>query len=222
MRSLSWWRSSGRWGVLCIVVLTALGCTSSLPAPVYGPAVPPVSLTQLRATPEVYMGQTVVLGGEIVRTQPLQDETLLEVLQKPLDTSGQPLMTDQSEGRFLVRCTGFLDPAVYAPGRALTVTGRVEGARTEKIGEHDYRYLLLVCEKLSLWPPRAYLGELVVTPPWAWGYEDPWYETGWAWGWNPYSSSLWIPSHPRFRHHWFSHRHRHHRGPHHRGGSHHR
>jgi len=181
----------------------------------YGPVAPPVSLTQLRATPETSIGQTVVFGGEIVRTQPLQDETLLEVLHKPLDASGQPLMTDQSEGRFLVRCAGFLDPAIYAPGREVTVTGRVEGARTEKIGEYDYRYPLIACEKLSLWPPRAYFGELVVASPWAWWDGDPWYETAWGW-WHP-SSSLWIPSHPRFHHHWFPHR-----GPHHHGVAHHR
>ncbi len=201
MRRLSWQKSLGRWGVLGIVVLAALGCTYALPPAAYQPATPPVSLTQLRATPEAYTGQTMVFGGEIVRTQPLQDETLVEVLHKPLDASGRPLMTDQSEGRFLVRCPSFLDPAIYAPGREITVTGRVEGVRTEKIGEHDYRYALITCERLALWPLRVSLGELAMVYPWAWWYEDPYY--------SPY---LWVPSHPRF------HRHR----GHHRGVAHHR
>jgi len=84
-----------------------------------GPGLLPVSLPQLRATPEAYTGQPVVFGGEIVRTQIRAHETRIAVLHKPLDTTGRPLVTDQSEGRFLVHCPTFLDPALYAPGSRL-------------------------------------------------------------------------------------------------------
>jgi len=220
MAHLSWWKRVRRGGVLGSVMVTALGCPSPRPVAVDEPAALPVSLTQVRATPDAYMGQTVVWGGDIVWTQTLQAETRFEVLQKPLDAAGRPLVTDQSEGHFLVRCATFLDPAIYTSGRERTVTGQVEGARTEKIGEQDYRYPLIGCAHLVLWPPRASRGALVGGPPWPWGYGDPWYGTVWSWWWDPYDPSWWVPSPPRFRHHGFPWLPR--RGRHHPGGAPHR
>ena len=34
--------------------------------------------------PDAYLGRTVLLGGEIIETENLQDQTRLEMLQKPL------------------------------------------------------------------------------------------------------------------------------------------
>ena len=53
-----------------------------------------------------------MLGGDIVSIRNLTEGTLLEVLQKPLDATDRPLDTDQTEGRFMALCEGYLDPVV--------------------------------------------------------------------------------------------------------------
>jgi outer membrane lipoprotein len=59
--------------------------------------------------------------------------------------------TDESEGRFLVHHSGYLDPAIYRSGRHLTVVGEVMGGKSLKIGEAEYRYPVLTSKFLHLW-----------------------------------------------------------------------
>ena len=58
-----------------------------------------------------------MLGGDIVSIRNLTEGTLLEVLQKPLDAMDRSLDTDQTEGRFMALCKGYLDPAVSKDAR---------------------------------------------------------------------------------------------------------
>jgi outer membrane lipoprotein len=133
-----------------------------------------LALTQLRAAPEAYRDRTMIVGGDILRTSQAQEGTLLEVLHKPLDAADRPLLTDHSAGRFLVYCDTYLDPAIYAPGRTVTVAGRVLGTRTDKVGDIDYVYPLLACLQLYLWPQPVYVYE-PYPYGWHWWYWEPWY-----------------------------------------------
>jgi outer membrane lipoprotein len=87
-----------------------------------------ISFPALQQNPDSYKGKVVVLGGQIITTTVKADETWIEVLEKPLDYQQRPSDTDKSSGRFLVRFQGFLDPAIYASGRKLTVAGQVDGS----------------------------------------------------------------------------------------------
>jgi outer membrane lipoprotein len=118
-----------------------------------------------------------MLGGEIVSTRNLAEGTLLEILHKPLDGTDRPRDTDQTEGRFMTLCEGYLDPAVYSKERQVTLAGRVLGARTDMIGEMTYVYPLLACLEIYLWPPLS-------------DYR-PWYPYDYWWPW--YDPYLWRP-----------------------------
>jgi len=115
-----------------------------------------IGMAQLAANPEAYIGQVVLLGGRIVQTRNLPQATEVEVLQSPLNDDERPEGGDVSEGRFLIRLPGYADPAVYAPGRLITVAGRVTGVERRPLGEIEYRYPVLEALDTHLWQGRQY------------------------------------------------------------------
>jgi outer membrane lipoprotein len=114
-----------------------------------------VEARALFGNPEEFIGQTVILGGVIVNTTNFREDTVLEVLQRPLDHRGRPEWTDASRGRFILKADEFLDRAIYARGREVTAAGTVEGVESRPLGETTYRYLVLRSRELHLLKPRS-------------------------------------------------------------------
>ena len=104
------------------------------------------------ADPVGAVGQRVAWGGLIVSTSTLEKETQLEVLAYPLDGSGRPLPEGPPSVRFLAVKGGFLETAVYAPGRFVTVAGPVAAPRPGRIGERAVTDPVVTVEQLHLWP----------------------------------------------------------------------
>jgi len=131
-----------------------------------------VTYGALASRPDWLKGKMVLLGGTIVQTVPKPNETEIEVVQKPASASGEPHLTDKSEGRFLVIVDRFLDPAIYQPGRDITVAGEVRGSEVRRLGEIDYRYPVITALELYLWrrpsAPPAY------PYPYSFGYPAYW------------------------------------------------
>lgn len=105
--------------------------------------------------PEKYRGETVMWGGKIIDTLPGGTSTELVVLQLGLGRQNRPKDNDQSQGRFLVRSSQFLDPAVYAQGTLITVVGPVQGAETRPIGQMAYRYPVMDVIEIKKWEPAT-------------------------------------------------------------------
>jgi len=99
-----------------------------------------------------HTGLRVAWGGVIIRTEPQAQQTRIEVIAYPLDRYGTPNTQSVSQGRFLVLHRGFLEPADYAPGRWLSVVGRLGKSQTETVGAASYRFPVLEAEQLYLWP----------------------------------------------------------------------
>ncbi|MBN4054285.1 Slp family lipoprotein [Nitrospira defluvii] len=138
----------------------------SLNACAYGPKViseelragitPGVTFRRVIQNPKGAIGSTVLWGGTIIETTPDQDGTRIEVLQKSLGRGDRPLETDESGGRFFVEAQGvFLDPAVYANGREVTIVGQITEERVALIGELEYRYPSVVSSHIHLWEERT-------------------------------------------------------------------
>jgi outer membrane lipoprotein len=83
---------SGGWFLWGLALLSA-GCSHALSPAVRQQIDTTLSLTQLHTTPEAYKDSIVMLGGDILSTRNLAEGTLLEVLQKPLETTDRPLGT---------------------------------------------------------------------------------------------------------------------------------
>ncbi|MEW6646104.1 MAG: Slp family lipoprotein [Pseudomonadota bacterium] len=165
--------------LLLALVPLALGACATTPlplreAPEHGPGP-----DQVRVAPEQYTGTVVRWGGIITAVDNGPADSVVELVSRPLSGNGRPLETDQSEGRFLVHISGFLDPVVYANGRELSVAGRVEGVEQRNIGEYRYSYPVLRAIGHHLWPPRL--------PPQA----DPFYYPPYHRPWYPYGPYPW-------------------------------
>ena len=115
-------------------------------------AVKDVSFPELRQHVDRYQGQIVILGGHIIEVRNQADRTTLVVLQTPLGFGQEPKPTEHSQGRFMLRHPGFLDPEVYAKERTLTTAGRVIGQTREAIGQEPYVYPVLEALEIHLWP----------------------------------------------------------------------
>jgi len=177
-----------RWlGVALAVVLG--GCAPVFPREVMRTVDTQVTAEELRRDPIAYKGRRVLVGGEILSTQPRPGQTEIELLARRLRSDDFPERSDRSPGRLLLRSPDFLDPAVYAAGRRITVVGEVTGAEDRKIGELPYRYPIIAVERSHLWPKQELAGPAY--HPWAaWPYYyDPYfvgprgrfYPYGWWW-----------------------------------------
>lgn len=168
------------------LAVTLAGCASDIPRPIREAPAVSTPLTPALKNPEQHRAAAVRWGGAIASVENRRDATWIEIVQRPLGAYGEPRDTDKSEGRFLARVDGFLDPAIFAPKRLVTVAGSLDGNNTRSIGEHPYTYPLVSVEHIYLWPipPRNVQHYYYRSPYWY----DPWY----PWG-HPY------PRHPHRR-----------------------
>ena len=172
--------------LLALVVLTAGGCAHVISKEVRNQVDEGITFRQVFQNPDAYRGKVVVWGGVIINTTHQKEGTLIEVLQKTLDMEDQPEDVDRSEGRFLVFNKRFMDDALFAKGRTITVAGEVMGSRRMPLGEIEYTYPLITSKEIHLWPERS-------TDRYApYGYYPGWYD---PW-WNPWYGPWW------YRHPW--------------------
>lgn len=157
-----------------ILMLLALNGCSTVPA--FPVAQDNPSLQSVHANPSAFENHPVVWGGQILATDVTQTTSTITLLGKPLDSNGEPIATDSSDGRFLARLKGFHDPAIFRQGRTLTVSGIIVGSETRKIGDYNYVYPIVKVQGYQLWPVRKQREDYD-------GWYDPW--------WNP-----WYPWYP--------------------------
>ena len=103
------------------------------------------------AEPEVSKGKIALWGGTILDTRNLKDDTQIEMLAYPLDSSYRPLLESKPLGRFIIKHVGYLEATTYAQGRQLTVVGVVSGSQDGKVGDSAYEFPLISDQQLHLW-----------------------------------------------------------------------
>jgi outer membrane lipoprotein len=167
-----------------LLALTLTACATRPPDPILDAPAPDLSLSEVAAKVSAYVGQRVRWGGRIAGVENRSNETWLDVVARPLDGNGRPHTSDQSLGRFIARVDGFLDPAVYANGRAVTVAGSIDGTLTRPIGDYPYIYVIVKADATRLWEP--------VDRP-LYYYRDPFYDPFYDPFWP-----RWYPFFPRW------------------------
>lgn len=150
--------------VLTTLTLAFAGACSLTPAPLQGEF---AALTPRQAQAGHAIGATVRWGGEIIATHPKPMRTCVEVLAAPLDASTRPRAGtgDTDRTRFLACKGSFLDPAIYGPGRELTVTGVIEALESRSIGEYKYLHPVVNADAVHLWEEAR---EPILPPPPLW------------------------------------------------------
>ena len=167
------WRRVVNSLLMVVALVWLAGCASTLPKDITEAPPGNPSVAAVRADPQRFVGAQVRWGGTIAAVENRQHETWIEVVDRPLYSGGRPQSGDSSYGRFLARVAGFLDPAIYAKGRQITVAGTVEGSVTRPIGQYTYRFPVVAVRTHLLWEPLPERREYY-DPFWP-PYYDPWW-----------------------------------------------
>ena len=140
---------------LVLMAALASGCAGPLSKDLLRQTDPSVTVGSVAAKPDAHKNSLVVWGGTIISTRTYQDNTVIEVLEKPLDYQKRPKYVDTSSGRFKARYSGFLDPSLFRYDRDITVIGRVVGTETSAVGDYQYTYPVVEVREYYLWPRRT-------------------------------------------------------------------
>jgi outer membrane lipoprotein len=159
--------------VLLLIPLLA-ACAGNPPRGLGGELPPPLSQRAVQADPDRHLGAEVRWGGEILGVRNGERFTDVELYGRPLFDNAEPRPEGGEGVRFIARVPGFLDPAEHAPGKRLTVRGRLAAALERKVGEYPYRYPLVEVSVHHLWPAYKEPPE----PAW---FRDPYYDPWWPW-----------------------------------------
>ena len=172
-KSLFFRRGRGKRVAALIVAALFTGCAPAALREVSKEVTPGITVVQVALDPAPFIGKKVLWGGIIVSSENLAKETKLDIVEVPLTSIMKPGNPDLSRGRFIVEHEGFLDSAIYAKGREITVAGEIVGTRKGKIGEMDYTFPVLKGIKLHLWQPREddyYSSEIFLHLPFYYPY----------------------------------------------------
>lgn len=143
------------------------------------------TFTMVKAAPDAFINQQLLLGGVIVSMEEDGDETLLEIILWHLNRWGEPTSMSEEEQRFLVKTKQLLDQKTFEPGVLVTLAGAVLGQENRLLGEHDYNYPVLELTEIHAWQsPFRYGIHRVYTPDYPYYVGRPGYSNR-----NPYDPS---------------------------------
>jgi outer membrane lipoprotein len=181
-----------RSALLAILIAVFTGSCSVISQPIRTESIPPMDLKILLENPNKYKGETVILGGYILETDNLTDQTIIKVLQAPIGAGDEPKSRDYSEGRFIISQKGFLDPEIYSKDRKITVAGTVVGSVIEKVDEFSHPYLKIQSREIYLWPKDQEYPPASYYDPWFYPYPFYWYP------YRHYYPYYWYRHHPYY------------------------
>jgi outer membrane lipoprotein len=130
-----------------------LGLSACASGPRYDTSQAATGLTaaQVTAAPASHTGARVVWGGVIVATRNQPDYTEVEILSYPLDSNQRPDTGSGEQGRFLAHHAGYLEGVDYAPGRRVTLRGKVTKTLQGKVGDAPYTFPVVQADEIYLW-----------------------------------------------------------------------
>lgn len=136
------------------LVATMLMLCACTPAPVLKSVSSPTALLPVQAAIDAdhYRGTEVVWGGEVVEVRNREDSSEIVIVAYPLDEGQRPQRGDDSLGRFIAVLPGYVESFDYPQGRFVTIAGKIDGRRDDRIGEQPYAYALVRADETHLWP----------------------------------------------------------------------
>jgi outer membrane lipoprotein len=165
--------------IMAIAALAVSACTT-IPEQIQGTY---ADISPARVDPAVF-GSVVRWGGSIIEAKNEEDSTCFEVLSRDLDKYLRPKLEDRTSGRFIACKTGFYEPAVFAPGREVTLTGSIRNIEVRQVDDFNYRYPVVDVNELILWELRQDI--LVIDQPYYDPFYYPYYGRGFYGGYHPY------------------------------------
>jgi outer membrane lipoprotein len=177
--SISMLRAPGDNGlrlVLLPLMLLLSACGAKLPPELSADPPQAPALEQVRSNPEEHRGRQVRWGGIILATENHDNSSWISIVALELDGNGRPYDSDNSLGRFVAVVDSFVEPLTYSRDRLITVSGTLDGIKTQTVGDFRYDYPVVKVDAQHLWPKRSAppINPYVYPQPYYWPYR-PWY-----------------------------------------------
>lgn len=115
-----------------------------------------IKFNEVAADPAKYTGKSVVFAGTILNVENMENVTEMEVVQEGMNSQLKPVDREKSAGRFLARFNRFMDPAIFAAGKRITIAGTITGTETRPLGKGTYRYPVIEPKEHYLWEQSDY------------------------------------------------------------------
>jgi outer membrane lipoprotein len=141
----------GRKAIFLLLAVTFTACSSGISQQAREQVTYNGPFAAVQKTPEKYRGEILLLGGKVIKISNQEGASELIVLELNLGNQDRPRDNDQSQGRFLIRSTRFIDPAIFPPGTLITVVGRLQGSETRLIGKMRYTYPVIEPIETKKW-----------------------------------------------------------------------
>ena len=142
---------------LLLTFISLLSACSNLPPAIEDPPLYDISYSQATRNIGQFKEAPVRWGGVVIDVENEQNFSLVQVLYYPLGSWGRPKTDDPNEGRFLIKSSDFLDPAVYKKDTEITVAGTLKGDIERKVGNKTLRMPLISSTVIHLWPAYVYV-----------------------------------------------------------------
>ena len=142
--------------LICLLSLSVLSCVHVISRESRSTAVKDLPFSRLIGNTSAYLDKMFIFGGLIAETKITDQGTEIEVVQSPLDGFGSIIDEDVSEGRFILRTAGNLDPMIYRQGRYIVMAGILTGSRKKMFSDIEYNYPVFEAKEIYLWKEEEY------------------------------------------------------------------
>jgi outer membrane lipoprotein len=130
------------------LLITICGCAYPISQEMRAKANPDLIYSAVARDPRSYKGATIIWGGIVIQVQNQPSQTVLTILETPLDYYGVPLDEDFSRGRFIAQVPEYLDQQAYGEGKKIILAGDIVGEETKQLAGTQYRYPVVLVREL--------------------------------------------------------------------------
>jgi outer membrane lipoprotein len=136
------------------LLIVVCGCAYPISQEMREKADPDLTYPVVARNPLAYRGATVIWGGVVIGEQNQSRQTVLTILETPLDYRGIPEDAVYNRGRFIARIAVGEDqaPKDYGGRKKIILAGDIVGDETRQVNGTQLRYPVVQVKELHLFP----------------------------------------------------------------------
>lgn len=139
-----------RYLILISLIIGIGGCAYPISYKLRAKANPDLTYSVVVRDPMAHMGEMVIWGGVITWYRIEANQTVLNVMEKPLDRWGVPRPEAYSRGDFIARVGKPVADGSLSTGRKVILAGDIAGERTEPVDGMQARYPIVKVREFHL------------------------------------------------------------------------
>jgi len=146
-----------RYFYLATVLIVVCGCAYPISQEMREKADPDLTYPVVERNPLSYKGATVIWGGVVINEQNQSRQTVLTILETPLNYNGIPEDGVYNRGRFIARIAVGEDqpPKDFGERKKIILAGEIVGDETRQVDGTRLSYPVVKVKEFHLFPRRT-------------------------------------------------------------------